>query len=313
MQGWSCVQPKGDRFLNLKIRIKGVEFQNPIILASGTFEYGTLYKEVIEKLGGVVTKGITLKPREGNPPPRIYESSSGIVNSVGLENPGIERFKRGILPKISLNRSRFIVNIAGESIKDYVRLADLLSEEKIDGLELNVSCPNVEKGTEFGQDPESLYRLVKEVRKYTHKLLIVKLTPNFVDPLETAKACEDGGADAVSLINTLYALVIDPKKRTYFLGGGRGGLSGPGIKPFALYCVHRVAEGIDIPVIGGGGITGYKDVIEFLLAGAFSIFIGSANLTNPFISVQILKDLRRYLRENKIENIKELIGGLKEE
>ena len=298
--------------MNLKIRIKGIEFQNPIILASGTFGYGTLYKEVIEEVGGVVTKGITLKPREGNPPPRIYETPSGIVNSVGLENPGVEKFKRDILPRVSLKRGRLIVNIAGESIGDYVRLAELLSEEKIDGLELNVSCPNIEKGTDFGQDPESLYKLVKEVREHTRKLLIVKLTPNFVDPLETAKVCKDGGADAVSLINTLYALVIDPERRRYFLGGERGGLSGPGIKPFALYCVHRVA-GAGIPVIGGGGIVSYRDVIEFLLAGASSVFIGSANLTNPFISLQILKDLRGYLKENKIEDIKELIGGLKEE
>lgn len=297
--------------MNLSLRVAGVEFKNPLILASGTFGYGDRFVEVINRLGGVVTKGITLKPRTGNPPPRIYELPGAVVNSVGLENLGLERFKREVLPRLEPLETNLFVNLAGDELEEYERLVDALAAEpKITGFELNISCPNI-KGRVVGQDPKLASTLVERVRRRTQKPLVVKLTANFVDPVEVAQRCAEAGADAISLINTLYALVIDRDRWRPFLGGGRGGLSGPAIHPFALYCVYRTARMVKLPVIGGGGVVDGGGCVDFLLAGASLVSIGSANLANPFVSLEILEGLKLYCTKHRVESVNQLIGGLK--
>jgi len=278
-----------------QVELGRLTFANPVLAASGTFEFGLKFPEVSRKLGGVVTKGITLEPRAGNPPPRIAEFPCGILNSVGLENPGVEAFATSVLPKMQRLGTRVIVNVAGFKPHEFGRLVGRLEEHEIDAYELNLSCPNVkEGGAGFGQSARMVGRITADVRRRTKRTVIVKLTANFVDPAETAKAAEDAGADAVTVINTLYGLVLDEACRP-FLGGRNGGISGPALKPFALYCVDRVASRVKIPVIGCGGIASCRDALEFLACGAKMVQVGTASLVNPRAALGIWLELKALL------------------
>jgi dihydroorotate dehydrogenase (NAD+) catalytic subunit len=274
----------------LKCSIFGIDFKNPVFLASGTFEYGLIYKGVTNKAGAIITKGITAQPRSGNPPPRIYETSCGLINSVGLENPGVDIFCKDILPEMRKLKTRIFVNVAGFSVGDFVRIVGEVGTG-VDGFELNVSCPNVEQGgVAFGRSPEVCFEVVTEVRKITKLPVIVKLTANFCDPLMVGRRCVEAGADGLSLINTLHALAFDVDKKRILI---KGGLSGPAIKPFALYCVNHLKD-LGVPIIGVGGIMSGRDVYEFLIAGASAVEIGSATLRDPYSPLRIIEELKEY-------------------
>lgn len=277
-------------------------FKNPVWTASGVFGYGLKYKKVSRGVGAIVTKGITLKPRMGNPPPRIYETASGLINWVGLENPGVTVFCKEILPQLEEIPTRIIVNVAGFAIEEFGEIVGTIGN-KVNGFELNISCPNVkEGGAAFGQDPKIAAQVVARARKRTSLPLIAKLTANFCDPLRIAQACVDAGADGISLINTVYGLAYDVYNKKPLICGG---LSGPAIKPFALYCVQRVRE-IGVPIIGIGGITSGKDAYEFMLAGASAVGVGSAILRDPYSPLRIVKELEKYTTTNKSgRNLKE--------
>lgn len=275
----------------MKNKLFGVHFKNRVFLASGVFGFGLKYKRVTNRVGAIFTKGITIQPRNGNPPPRIYETSSGLINWVGLENPGVEDFCTQILPQLKKLKTRIFVNVAGFTVDEYGYIVERIGNE-IDGFELNISCPNVkEGGIAFGQDAKMASMVVARARKKTRLPLIVKLTPNFCDPLVIAKACVEAGADGISLINTVYAMAYDIKKRTPLITGG---LSGPAIKPFALYCVNRVRN-VGVPIIGMGGITSGQDAYEFLLAGASAVAVGSVVLRNPYAPLKIIKELKKLI------------------
>lgn len=294
--------------MNTEVVIGGVNFANPVLAASGTFGFGFEFKTISSRLGGIVTKAVTLEPRAGNPAPRIAEVDCGIVNSVGLENPGLPNFHKQILPKLKKVKTRLVVNIAGFSLEEFIRLTEELSDNIIDGLELNLSCPNVsEGGVILGQSRKRVEQVTREVRKRTKKLLIVKLTANFVDPAETAKAAEGGGADAVTVMNTLYGLILDGNGRP-FLGGRTGGISGPAIKPFALFCVDRVAAAIRIPVIGCGGIMSGKDAFDFLCAGARLVQVGTVNLISPNGALRVLNELKSLCSAKEIKEWEDILG-----
>lgn len=266
----------------------GITFKNRVFIASGVFGFGLKYKNVSNKVGAVFTKGITLEPRKGNPPPRIHETASGLINWVGLENPGVDDFCKDILPKMQKLNTRIFVNVAGSEVAHYGKIVKRIGSE-VDGFELNISCPNVARGgIAFGQDHEIAASVVGLVRAKTDKPLIVKLTPNFCDPLKIANACIAKGADGISLINTLHGMVYDTQTKKPLITGG---LSGPAIKPFALYCVHRLKD-IGVPVIGIGGIMTGRDAYEFLLAGASAVAIGSAILRDPYAPIAIIKELK---------------------
>jgi dihydroorotate dehydrogenase (NAD+) catalytic subunit len=272
------------------IRLFDTTFKNPVFLASGTFGFGLKYKKVTNGVGAYFTKGITLKARAGNPPPRIVETPSGLINWVGLENPGVKAFCQHVLPQLRDLRTRIFVNVAGSCLEDYERVIGVIGD-KVDGFELNISCPNVkEGGVAFGQDARIAASVVARARKRTARPLIVKLTPNFCDPREIARVCVDAGADGISLINTLYALAYDVDKKRVLI---KGGLSGPAIKPFALFCVHRVRD-CGVPVIGMGGIMSGRDAYEFLLAGASAVAVGSAVLRDPYAPLQIIRELKKF-------------------
>jgi dihydroorotate dehydrogenase (NAD+) catalytic subunit len=282
------------------VRIGKVTFQNPILLASGTFGFGLEFPQVVRRMGGIVSKGITRLPRAGNPPPRVWEVPGGIINSVGLENPGADEFARRVLPEMIFGRAQVLVNVAGDTVEDYAAIIRRIDSDRIAGFELNVSCPNVkEGGAAFGQNPKTVARIVRAARRATRKLLVTKLTANFIDPVLTARAAEAEGTDAVSLINTVAALALDAQGGPA-LGGVTGGLSGPAIKPFALYCVRSVASGVRIPVVGGGGITSGRDVIDFLHAGARLVQIGSVNLVDPYSGIRILDEFRKCLADETV-------------
>jgi dihydroorotate dehydrogenase (NAD+) catalytic subunit len=284
--------------MKLAVRIGKVTFPSPILLASGTFGFGLEFPDVVRRLGGIVSKGITLRPQAGNPPPRIWETPGGIINSVGLENPGVDEFVKSILPALRFGTARVLVNVAGNTVDEYAEIVRRIDSDLVAGFELNVSCPNVRQGgIAFGQNPKLVARIVSAARRRTRKLLVTKLTANFVDPVLTARAAADEGSDAVSLINTLMALAFDAQGRPA-LGARTGGLSGPAIKPFALYCVQRVAQAVRIPVIGGGGITSGTDVREFISAGARLVQIGSVNLVDPYAGIRILEEFRAQLRRH---------------
>ncbi|MEO0080435.1 MAG: dihydroorotate dehydrogenase [candidate division WOR-3 bacterium] len=294
--------------MNFEVQLGRTIFPNPVLAASGTFGFGLDFPRVANAIGGIVTKAITVEPRAGNPPPRIYEFPGGIINSVGLENPGLKRFRAEILPRLARLKSRLIVNIAGFSIEEFGLLAESLSSERVDGFEVNVSCPNVaEGGALFGQDPKMVERVTRVVRQQTDKTVIVKLTANFIDPVETAKAALAGGADAVTLINTLFGLALQ-KDGTPFLGGRTGGISGPAIKHFALFCVDRVARAVAIPVIGCGGIMNGQDALDFISAGARLVQVGTASLRNPYAPLEVWCELRLLCRKNRFKNWADVIG-----
>jgi dihydroorotate dehydrogenase (NAD+) catalytic subunit len=300
---------------DLSVKIGSMTLKNPVIAASGTFGFGEEFEDFfdISLLGAIITKGISLKPMAGNPPPRIFETEGGIINSIGLQNPGFQDFIKDKLPYYKKIKSHLIVNFFGNTPKEYIELARRLDGILgISGLEMNISCPNVKKeGIIFGTDPQMAYHLVKKVRKSTKLPLIVKLSPNVTDIASLAKSAEEGGADAVSLVNTFKAMAINIHSKKPELGNVIGGLSGPAIKPIALRMVWEVNQTVKIPIIGMGGIMKVEDAIEFILAGASAIQIGTANLVNPRIGLEVIQGINKYLIQNKIERIQILIGALR--
>lgn len=295
--------------------IGGWTLRNPVMTASGTFGYGVEFSDYLDltSLGGIVVKGISLRPRPGNPPPRVVETSCGLLNAIGLENVGYEVFVREKLPALQRYTSDIVVNILGDTIEEYAELAARLNNENIAAIEVNISCPNVKKGgVAFGTDPQMAYAVTREVRKKCSKPLIIKLSPNVTDITAIALAAEEGGADAVSLINTLLGMAIDITSRRPKLANVVGGLSGPAIKPIALRMVWQVATRVAIPVIGIGGISSCEDVIEYLLAGASAVEIGTTNLVNPQAAGRIVEDLRRYLAQGgENASVRSLIGAVR--
>ena len=299
--------------MNTKINFAGIEMKNPVTVASGTFGYGREFSQFIDlnRLGGIITKGTSLKPRSGNKPSRVYETPSGMLNSIGLQNPGVEYFAQYDLPFLRQFDTAILVNACGSTIDEYVELCRILNTLPIDGVELNLSCPNVKAGClAFGTTYEGVKEVTSAVRKVLDKPLIVKLTPNVTDITQTAKAVEDAGADAVSLINTLLGMKIDIHTRRPVLANNTGGLSGPAIRPVAVRMVYQVAQTVKIPIMGLGGIVSAEDAIEFLLAGASTISIGSGNFLSPYTSIEVIDGIETYLKQKKIEDIKELIGSV---
>jgi dihydroorotate dehydrogenase (NAD+) catalytic subunit len=297
---------------DLSVAIGKLKLKNPVLVASGTFGFGEEYQDFMEldRLGAIIPKGISLKPMVGNLPPRIFETEGGILNSIGLQNPGFHEFIKDKLPFLTRIRTHLIVNFFGNTQKEYIELAGCLNEVPgISGLEMNISCPNVKQGgIAFCSDPRMTYRLVRAVRKSTQLPLIVKLSPNVTDIASLAKITEEEGADAVSLVNTFKAMAINIHSRKPELGNIIGGLSGPAIKPIALRMVWEVSQRVKIPVIGIGGIVKAEDAIEFILAGASAIQIGTANLVNPQTSLEVIQGIKDYLAENKIHRLRRLIG-----
>jgi dihydroorotate dehydrogenase (NAD+) catalytic subunit len=294
------------------VTIGKLKLKNPVMVASGTFGFGEEYEDFIEldRLGAIIPKGISLKPMVGNLPPRIFETEGGILNSIGLQNPGFHEFTKDKLPFLTKIRTHLIINFFGNTQKEYIELAGRFNEVPgISGLEMNISCPNVKQGgIAFGSDPRMTYRLVRAVRKSIQLPLIVKLSPNVTEIDSLAKIAEEGGADAVSLVNTFRAMAINIHSRKPELGNIIGGLSGPAIKPIALRMVWEVSRRVNIPVIGIGGIVKAEDAIEFILAGASAIQIGTANLVNPQTSTDVIQGIKKYLTENKLHHIRKLIG-----
>lgn len=299
--------------MNLKVNIAGVELANPIIAASGTFGFGREYSELydLSEIGAISVKGLTKAPRAGNPPTRITETPGGILNSVGLQNPGVDVFIEKEIPFLRQYTCKIIANMAGSTFEDYCEMAEKLSDADVDMLEMNISCPNVKAGgAAFGTNPKTVYEITNMVRKYAKRPLIVKLSPNVSDITETAKAAEAGGADALSLINTLTGMAIDVKTKRPVLANVIGGLSGPCVKPVALRMVYQVHQAVNLPIIGMGGISSGTDAVEFLLAGSTAVSVGTANFTNPYACVNIRDELLAYMIEENVKNISDLTGKL---
>ena len=297
--------------MNTKINFAGIEMKNPVTVASGTFGYGREYSNFFDlgKLGAVITKGTSLKPKSGNKPPRVCETASGMLNSIGLQNPGVEYFAQNNLPFLRKFDTKIIVNACGSTIDEYVELCKILNTLDIDGVELNLSCPNVKAGCmAFGSSYDGVKTVTKEVRKVLDKPLIVKLTPNVSDIASIAKGAEDGGADAVSLINTLLAMKIDIYKRKPVLANNTGGLSGPAIKPVAVRMVYQVSQAVKIPIMGLGGIMTGEDAIEFMLAGAKAVSIGAGNFADPYTSIKVIEGIEEYMKKCNVENIEDIVG-----
>lgn len=300
--------------MDTKINFAGIEMKNPVTVASGTFGYGREFQDFIDlnRLGAIITKGTSLKPRPGNKAPRICETASGMLNSIGLQNPGVEYFAEVDLPFLRKFDTKIIVNACGSTIEEYVELCKILNTLDIDGVELNLSCPNVKAGClAFGTTYEGVKNVTSQVRKVLDKPLIVKLTPNVTDITAPAKGAEDAGADAISAINTLLGMKIDINKRAPILANNTGGLSGPAIKPVAVRCVYQIAQSVNIPVMGLGGIMNGEDAIEFMIAGASTISIGAGNFVDPTVAVKTIDGIEDYMKKNKIEDLKEIIGSIK--
>lgn len=299
---------------DLKVNIGRLKLKNPVMAASGTFGSGEEYKDILDlnKIGAIVTKSITLEARKGNPPPRITETPSGMLNSIGLQNDGIEAFIRHNVPFLNTIKSAVIVSIAAHSVNDYAKLAERLDGiGRIDAIEINISCPNIKGGLEFSREPLSAFAAVNAVRRKTRKTVIAKLSPNVTDIAAIAASAEDAGADAVSLVNTFKGMAVNIATRTPVLGNVVGGLSGPAIKPIAVRMVWEVFKKVNIPVVGMGGIMDSDDALEFIIAGASAVQIGTANFVNPRAAVEISGGIEAYMRHNKIRNMKGLIGCLK--
>ncbi len=299
---------------NLKVNIGGLDLRNPVIVASGTFGSGEEYKDLLDldKIGAIITKSITLRPREGNPPPRVIETPSGMLNSIGLQNYGLDAFIKDKIPFLNKIKAAVIVSIAAHNIDDYAEIAGKLDKiRRVDAIEINISCPNVKGGLEFAREPGSVAAVVAKVRAASEKPLITKLSPNVKDITEIAMAAEDAGSDAVSLVNTFAGMAIDISAKRPVLGNVVGGLSGPAIKPIALRMVWETAKKVKIPVIGMGGIMGYEDALEFIIAGAAAVEIGTVNFVNPRAATDIIGGIEKYMRQEKIKNIKELTGCLR--
>jgi len=299
--------------LDLSVNIAGLKLKNPIIAASGTFGFGREFSGFFDLnlIGGISVKGLTLKPRKGNAPPRIAETPAGILNSVGLQNPGVEAFIRDEIPFLRRFDTCIITNIAGNTVDDYCRMAEILSEADIDAIELNVSCPNVKEGClMFGSTAEGISNVTAAVRKVCKKPLIVKLSPNVTDITKMAKAAEDSGADCVSLINTILGMAIDINSRRPILGNIMGGLSGPAVKPVAVRMVYQVSKAVKIPVIGMGGISNAEDAVEFLLAGASAVMIGTAGFVNPYVWVETAEGIKQYMEKHGFVKVSDITGAL---
>ncbi|MDA2923574.1 dihydroorotate dehydrogenase [Acidobacteria bacterium AH-259-L09] len=303
-----------DTAVDLSVDISGLHFKNPVLAASGTFGYGLEFTRFfdISELGGFCTKGLSLEPLPGNPPGRITETPAGMLNAIGLENVGAKSFIRDKLPPLERYDTHIIANIFGKTIEEFVAIAgDLNPHQKVSALELNISCPNIkEGGIQFGHDPDMTYKVVEAVKKISNKPVWVKLSPNVTDITVFARVCEDAGADALTLVNTFLAMSIDVNKRRPMLSNVTGGLSGPAIRPMAVRLVHQAAQTVDIPVVGIGGITSARDTLEFMVAGAMAVQIGTANYFDPMVCVKVIRGLRRYCEENNISDIKEIIGTL---
>lgn len=297
--------------MNLSVKIADVELKNPVMTASGTFGSGMEYREFVDlnRLGAVVTKGVANVPWPGNPTPRVAETYGGMMNAIGLQNPGIEVFVERDLPFLADYDCKTIVNVCGKTKEDYLEVVERLAEEPVDLLEINISCPNVkEGGIAFGQNPKSVEEITKAVKTVAKQPVIMKLSPNVTDITEMAKAAEAGGADCLSLINTLTGMKIDIKKRAFALANKTGGLSGPVIKPVAVRMVYQAAHAVEIPVIGMGGIQNAEDAIEFMMAGATAVSVGTANFFNPYATVEIIEGIEAFLREQNMEDVREIIG-----
>lgn len=300
--------------MNTKVNLAGVELKNPVMTASGTFGSGAEYSEFVDlnELGAVVTKGVANVPWPGNPTPRIAETYGGMLNAIGLQNPGIDVFCKRDIPFLKQFDTKIIVNVCGKSTEDYCEVVECLADEPVDLLEINISCPNVkEGGIAFGQNPKAVEAITKEVKKYAKQPVIMKLSPNVTDITEMARAAEAGGADILSLINTLTGMKIDINRRTFALANKTGGMSGPCVKPVAVRMVYQVAQTVNVPIIGMGGISNAEDALEFILAGATAVSIGTANFANPYATAETVKGIEAYLKKNQIDDINTLIGAVK--
>ena len=300
--------------MNTKVNLAGVELKNPVMTASGTFGSGAEYGEMVDlnRLGAVVTKGVANIPWPGNPTPRIAETYGGMINAIGLQNPGYEVFAKRDIPYLKQFDTKIIVNVCGKTTEDYIDVVEKLSDEPVDMLEINISCPNVkEGGIAFGQDPKAVEAITREVKKYAKQPVIMKLSPNVTDSTVMARAAEAGGADVLSLINTLTGMKIDIHKRTFAVANRTGGLSGPAIKPVAVRMVYQAANVVKLPIIGMGGIMNADDAIEFILAGATAVSVGTANFHNPYATVEIVKGIEDYMAKYHVEDISELVGAVR--
>lgn len=300
--------------MNMSVNIAGVELKNPITVASGTFGSGMEYSEFVDlnRLGAVTTKGVAIIPWPGNPTPRIAETYGGMMNAIGLQNPGIDVFVNRDIPFLKKYDTKIIVNVCGKSEDDYVECVRRLADVDVDLLEINVSCPNVkEGGIAFGQDPKALYSITEKVKAVAKQPVIMKLSPNVTDITEMAKAAEAAGSDAVSLINTLTGMKIDVNRRTFAVANKTAGVSGPAIHPIAVRMVYQVANVVNIPIIGMGGVATTEDALEMIMAGASAVAVGTANFNNPYVTVEIIDGIKEYMEKNGIEDINELIGCVK--
>ena len=300
--------------MNTKVNLAGVELKNPVMTASGTFGSGAEYSEFVDlnSLGAVVTKGVANVPWPGNPTPRIAEVYGGMLNAIGLQNPGIDVFVKRDIPFLKQYDTKIIVNVCGKTTEDYIEVVERLGDEPVDLLEINISCPNVkEGGIAFGQDPKAVEAITREVKKYAKQPVIMKLSPNVTDITVMAKAAEAGGADVLSLINTLTGMKIDINRRAFAIANKTGGMSGPAVKPVAVRMVYQVANAVSLPIIGMGGIATAEDALEFIMAGATAVSVGTANFYNPYATVEIAEGIENFMKKQKVEDIRELIGCVK--
>lgn len=301
--------------MNTEIKIAGITLKNPVMTASGTFGSGMEYSEFVDlnRLGAVVTKGVANVPWPGNPTPRVAETYGGMLNAIGLQNPGIDAFVERDIPFLQQFDTKIIVNVCGKTVEDYLEVVERLGDEKIDMLEINVSCPNVKEGAiAFGQKTEALYQITRAVKEKARQPVIMKLSPNVTDIAEMAKAAEAGGADGISLINTITGMKIDVERKCFVLANKTGGLSGPAIKPVAVRMVYQAAHAVKIPVIGMGGIMTAADALEFILAGASAVAVGAANFMNPYATTEVVEGIEEYMRRHQVDNIADLIGAVQE-
>jgi dihydroorotate dehydrogenase (NAD+) catalytic subunit len=299
--------------MNMKVNLAGVELKNPVMTASGTFGSGAEYGEMVDLngLGAVVTKGVANVPWPGNPTPRIAETYGGMINAIGLQNPGIDVFAKRDIPFLKQYDTKIIVNVCGRTTEDYVEVVERLGDEPVDMLEINISCPNVkEGGIAFGQDPKAVEAITREVKKHAKQPVIMKLSPNVTDITVMAKAAEAGGADVISLINTLTGMKIDINRRTFAVANKTGGLSGPAVKPVAVRMVYQAANAVKIPIIGMGGIMNAEDALEFILAGATAVSVGTANFHNPYATAEVVSGIESYMKKYNVEDINDLVGAV---
>ncbi len=300
--------------MNMKVNLAGVTLNNPVMTASGTFGSGEEYSELVDlnRLGAVVTKGVANIPWAGNPTPRIAETYGGMINAIGLQNPGMDVFIKRDIPFLKKYDTKIIVNVCGKTTEDYIEVVERLSDVPVDMLEINISCPNVkEGGIAFGQDPKAVEAITREVKKYAKQPVIMKLSPNVTDITVMAKAAEAGGADVLSMINTLTGMKNDVNRRTFAVANKTGGLSGPAIKPIAVRMVYQAASAVKIPIIGMGGIMTAEDALEFILAGATAVSVGTANFVNPYATTEIIAGIEDYMIKYQVEDINELIGAVR--